>query len=315
MRKNIISSLLVLGMVTSCGTSPKQPLSVTCQAFEGDYVTSEYNQRAEGYDWTVVSITSLSDTVANISVKSRTDIKKPTCSFEGTGHITPSGDTLVSTFDNNEIYFVLTGDTLSVSSDSPNLLYYFCSGGASLGGQYIKLHEPLDDTMLKKNFNGQKLSYPGSKISYTIHIADDNLLIVPNGLTVVNDTLKHDLTGYTIANIETGDLNGDTFPELFIYLVSDGSGSYGKLIGYSPNNGKSLSQVYLPEIAENTVYGKGYMGHDEMAIVESSFCQRFPVYAEKDSNARPSGKIRQIQYKMMNGEAGRSLKIDKVIEY
>lgn len=51
---------------------------------------------------------------------------------------------------------------------------------------------------------------------------------------------------------------------------------YGKLIGYSVNDGKSVSQVHLPEISGNKEVDIGYMGHDEMAIVENSFCQRFP---------------------------------------
>lgn len=47
---------------------------------------------------------------------------------------------------------------------------------------------------------------------------------------------------------------------------------YGKLIGYSVNDGKSVSQVHLPEISGNKEVDIGYMGHDEMAIVENSFC-------------------------------------------
>ena len=143
----------------------------------------------------------------------------------------------------------------------------------------------------------------------------DILIIQPSGLSVYNETKYHDITGYTIVNAEIGDLNVDSYPEVFIYLTSDGSGSYGKLIGYSVNNGKSVSQVYLPEISENNEVNKGYMGHDETAIVENTFCQRFPVYKEGDSNANPTGGTRQIQYKLVDGESGRILKIDKVVEF
>lgn len=57
------------------------------------------------------------------------------------------------------------------------------------------------------------------------------------------------------------------------------------------------------------------MGHDEMAIVESTFCQRFPIYKEGDSNAQPTGGMRQIQYKLVDGEAGRMLAVEKVVEF
>ena len=73
---------------------------------------------------------------------------------------------------------------------------------------------------------------------------------------------------------------------------------YGKLIGYSVNDGKSVSQVHLPEISGNKEVDIGYMGHDEMAIVENSFCQRFPIYKDGDSNANPTGGMRLIQYKL-----------------
>ena len=150
----------------------------------------------------------------------------------------------------------------------------------------------------EESFN-KELTYPGSKISFMVSTKGDSLIIQPSGLSVSNETLYHDITGYTIVNAEIGDLNVDSYPEVFIYLTSDGSGSYGKLIGYSENN----------EV------NKGYMGHDEMAIVENTFCQRFPVYKEGDSNANPTGGTRQIQYKLVDGESGRILKIDKVVEF
>ena len=182
------------------------------------------------------------------------------------------------------------------------------------------------DTIAKEDMNitkqevseegfSKELTYPGSKISFMVSTKGDSLIIQPSGLSVSNETLYHDITGYTIVNAEIGDLNVDSYPEVFIYLTSDGSGSYGKLIGYSVNNGKSVSQVYLPEISENNEVNKGYMGHDEMAIVENTFCQRFPVYKEGDSNANPTGGTRQIQYKLVDGESGRILKIDKVVEF
>ena len=71
----------------------------------------------------------------------------------------------------------------------------------------------------------------------------------------------------------------------------------------------------MPEFSENNEVNKGYMGQDEMAIVENTFCQRFPVYKEGDSNANPTGGTRQIQYKLVDGESGRILKIDKVVEF
>ena len=172
----------------------------------------------------------------------------------------------------------------------------------------------LKQEVCEERFN-KELTYPGSNISFNVSVKGDSLMIQPSGLSVSNETLGHDITGYAVVNAEIGDLNIDSYPELFVYLTSDGSGSYGKFIGYSVNNGKSVSQVYLPEVSENNEINKGYMGHDEMAIVESTFCQRFPIYNDGDSKAKPTGGIRQIQYKLVDGESGRILKIDKVVEF
>lgn len=174
--------------------------------------------------------------------------------------------------------------------------------------------EGIDSVKQEISFNTE-LTYPESNISFKVNTKGDSLIIQPSGLSISNETLYHDITGYTVVNAEIGDLNIDSYPELFVYLTSDGSGSYGKLIGYSVNNGKSVSQVYLPDISENDEVSKGYMGHDEMAIVENTFCQRFPIYKEGDSNANPTGGIRQIQYKLVDGESSRILKIDKVINF
>lgn len=302
----------LLAFFTACHEGKKEN---AMPSFDGDYVTEAYYERAEGYDWTVVSIRATSDKEFEVSVRSRADLKKPTCTFSGIARLTNSGDSLVAVYDEDEIYFTRSADTLFITGENQQILHYFCSGGASLNDRYIRLREALDETQLKESFDGRIFTYPGSEITYSIAVEDHRLVVSTEGLTAVNDTLAHDITGYTITNIEIGDLNGDTYPELLVYLTSDGSGSYGKLIGYSPNNGKSVSQIYLPEMEKDKDYAQGYMGHDEMAIVETTLCRRFPIYGEKDTNASPSGKMRQIQYKLVDGENGRVFKIDQVLEF
>ena len=53
------------------------------------------------------------------------------------------------------------------------------------------------------------------------------------------------------------------------------------------------------------------MGHDEFAVIENSFARRFPVYNEGDANCCPKGGIRQLQYKLVPGEATWQLKLVK----
>lgn len=128
---------------------------------------------------------------------------------------------------------------------------------------------------------------------------------------------KHDIKGYHVTGAEIGDLNGDNYPEIFVYLKADEMGNQMKLIGYSSNNGKSMSQVYLPqpdEVADAAAY-QGFRGFDEMSIVENNFCRRFPVIENKDGALYMNGMMRQIQYKLVDGEACRRLEIDRYYEY
>ena len=142
----------------------------------------------------------------------------------------------------------------------------------------------------------------------------NTLKITPSGLSIVNDVITREIDG-TVTNAEVADINADGSPEIYVWVSAAGSGSYATPIGYSANNKKSLSEIYFPPIGDDAVNSKGYMGHDEYAVVEGVIVQRFPLYGEGDANAKPSGKTRQLQYKLTQGEAGWIMKLDKALEY
>ena len=142
----------------------------------------------------------------------------------------------------------------------------------------------------------------------------NQLSIVPAGLEVDNTAITQDVDG-TVVGAEVADLDANGSPELYVYVRSAGSGSYGSLAAYGANKRKSLSGIYLPPVAENAAIAKGYMGHDEFAVVENRLVQRFPIYLDGDTNARPTGGTRQVQYKLVAGEAGWTLVVDRVVEY
>jgi len=119
----------------------------------------------------------------------------------------------------------------------------------------------------------------------------------------------------SISNVEIGDLNADGYPEIYVYINSVGSGSYGSLVAYASNRNKSLSEIYLPSLENNPEVSTGYMGHDEFTVGEGALLRRFPIYRDGDTNAKPTGGIRQIQYKLVAGEAGWILRQDRVLDY
>jgi hypothetical protein len=142
----------------------------------------------------------------------------------------------------------------------------------------------------------------------------NRLEIVPSGLAIRNATVAREIDG-VVTGAEVADLNVDGSPEIYVYVTSAGSGSYGSLVAYAANDRKSLSEIYMPPVADDRKLATGYMGHDEFAVVENTFVRRFPLYGAGDTNARPTGKTRQLQYKLRQGEAGWLLRLDRVVEY
>jgi len=140
------------------------------------------------------------------------------------------------------------------------------------------------------------------------------LHVAPSGLAIDNTTIRQEIDG-TVSGAEMADLNADGYPELYVYVTSAGSGSYGSLIAYGSNRNKSLSAIYFPSVSENQKSAKGYMGHDQFAVGEGALLHRFPIYREGDNNANPTGGMRQIQYKLTQGEAGWILNVDRILEY
>ena len=138
------------------------------------------------------------------------------------------------------------------------------------------------------------------------------LIIQPSGLSADNReiTLETD----PLVDAQVMDLNGDGYPELLLFTQSAGSGSYGKVIAYSVNNGKSVSSVTFPLTSDNKKISKGYMGHDKFTIENNQLVQRFPIYEGGDSNSKPSGKVRVIIYRLKDGEALRIFEVDNVKE-
>ncbi|RKF02938.1 hypothetical protein C8N26_2585 [Tenacibaculum lutimaris] len=284
----------------------------------GNYVSSEYEKRSEGYDWVSVAIKPAINNQLKIVVRSRADKKKPTCTFDAlakkandsTYKADINGKTVVFSFKNKQISIA------TANKEDSGLLNFYCSGGGSLAGSYHKIEGDLDQTQIDKTIFKKHLILQGIgfNISTKKNEVDTELTVAPYGLEIDNSTITQTIDG-SVVGAEIEDLNSDGFPEVVIYTQSDGSGSYGNVIGYSVNNGKSVSQIYFPPITENKKLSEGYMGHDEFIIVETTLSQRFPIYTKEDSNANPTGGIRQINYKLVDGEASRKFEIKNSTDF
>lgn len=153
MNKSFLTLLCVVLLAGCKGTQKVEPTEkFSARPFSGSYVSDGYEQRAQGYDWVGVSVGVLNDSTATIAVRSRGDRKKPTCRFDGQA-VVLGKDTLKCTYDGKDILFVRTDSTLTISTAAEadsGLLYYFCSGGATMGGTYKKIVGDLDSSQVDK---------------------------------------------------------------------------------------------------------------------------------------------------------------------
>ena len=282
------------------------------------YVSDGYFQRNQGYDWVAVILNSFDKEKIKVQVRSRADRKKPTCTFDATA-FKLNDSVYYTSVEGKEVLFEIHTNSLEIKTkniEDDAVLMFYCSGGASIAGKYKKIVGELDKLQMDKTLFAKILQLQGIgfNISSIREEGKNMLTVTPFGLEIINRPETLEIDG-RVVDAEIEDLNSDGSPEVLVYTQSDGSGSYGNVYGYSVNNKKSMSQIYFPPIAKNKDISNGYMGHDEFAIVETSLVRRFPIYKENDTNANPSGGMRQIQYKLHDGEAMRKFVVNKVTEF
>lgn len=285
---------------------------------EGNYVTSEYSKRNEGYDWMAVTVSKLTDSAIHVKIRSRVDQKKPSCTFDANAKLL-SNNQYKTIQDGKGIVFTFTKSSIEISSDQDstnNMLMYYCSGGGTIGGTYLKLEEPLEDSQLDKRVFVKFLSMNNTffEVSTTGEGSIQQLKITPFGLKIDNKEINMEIDGF-VTDAGIADLNADGFPEILVFTSSAGSGGYGNVIGYTVHNGKTLSNIYFPSISDNKEGSKGYMGHDEFAIVENSLVQRFKTYNQNDINSTPTGTMRQLQYKLIKDKDGYKFEMYRMTEF
>jgi hypothetical protein len=112
--------------------------------------------------------------------------------------------------------------------------------------------------------------------------------------------IKVDTDGQ-VTGMEVEDLNSDGRPELLVYVTSAGSGSYGSVLAWTVSPAHTLLPIHMPELSGT--WAKGYVDHDSFMIGETTLVRKFPIYRPGDSNAKPTGGIRNVYYKLVRGEA------------
>lgn len=134
----------------------------------------------------------------------------------------------------------------------------------------------------------------------------NTVTIIPEGLAKDNSPITLDIQG-SVYEAEVDDLNNDSFTDIAVYTRTASKDSVGAALIFASNNGKSISQVYVPDIKEDPQNSIGWNGHDTFALAEGLFVHNFPIYED----GMPTGKTRQLQYNVVDGEASRQIKLKR----
>ena len=154
--------------------------------------------------------------------------------------------------------------------------------------------KPFDQTLAMKGI--------GFRVVSANTASGNRVVITPSGLSGGNAPVSRELDGL-VTGAEVADLDGDGLPEVYVFVRSVGSGSYGSLAAFGVRR-QSLAEVYLLPISEDVDASRGYMGHDTFAIRGKRLVRQFPLYRPGDRNAQPTGGSRQIHYGLAPTDTG-----------
>ena len=110
--------------------------------------------------------------------------------------------------------------------------------------------------------------------------------------------IPSDLLDGQLVSASTCDLDEDGNLELALVARACGSGAYLQVLLLERENEQwvQCNAGSLP-----AVMTAGYMGHGEVTFSQKGIQHRYPIYKDGDSNVRPSGGERSVEYHLKHG--------------
>ena len=310
----ILTVVIIMMTIISCNeernkTETIQSKSQPTADITGNYVSDSYDKRSEGYDWVAVTISKINENEIFLSVRSRADNKKPTCTFDSKAYKIDDS-TYYTSAEGKRVIIRFTSKAVEIAAEKPEdetALYFFCSGGATVAGTYKKIGEPLDSAQIDKTSFSKilRLQDMGFNVTSMPKGAKQEIEIYPFGLESVKQ-----LADGRVFDAEIEDLDADGFPEVVVYTQS-GENNFGDVIVCSAVSKNAAIQCYFPPVSKNSKINSGYNGFDSFTLAERYLVQRFPIY----NAGTKTGKIRQISYTLEKGENTKVFKVKDVIEF
>lgn len=151
-----ISTIALAFALSACTNNKAEQAQTTAlkssDAVIGNYTSSDYEKRKEGYDWVGVMVTKNNDSTVHISIRSRADLKKPTCTFDADAKRL-NDSVYTANVMGKAILFNFNPSQMSIGTahkEDEGTLNYYCSGGGSLAGIFNKVKAPLDSLQIDK---------------------------------------------------------------------------------------------------------------------------------------------------------------------
>jgi len=170
-------------------------------------------------------------------------------------------------------------------------------------GTVIKVYEPQPES-----FTGNVLK-TRSAVSVMQPGQDDRIFGTMWAVSTVEtdrDNRQVNIVSTKVPNLkfasQVDDLNNDGFPDVVMYAKSSAPNEKGYLYAISSEENRSFRPIAFPDITDDAKLSKGYRGHDEFSLLETTLMRKFPIYSDTDStNQGPIGK-RVVQYRLVNKE-------------
>lgn len=155
----------------------------------------------------------------------------------------------------------------------------------------------------------KKVDYDEISFTVTSPAKDqgNQFTIASKGLSEVNDAITIDINGKVI-DVLCDDIDGDNSPEAAVIIEGEDHKRIAHV--FSSYSRKSFGMVNFQDITDAKQLS-GYRGGDEFQFVENSFIRRIPLHADNQK----TGKFRQFQFKMENGEAMKQLKLQRTTDF
>lgn len=119
-----------------------------------------------------------------------------------------------------------------------------------------------------------------------------------------------------ILRAEVDDVNRDNYPDLMLYIYNGDTLNKGNVICISSEANNNVIPIGFPDIVDDPKLRDGYRGFDEFRLMEGVLTRRFPLFTPDSLGAQPTGKMRQVMYRVVPGEkSGLKFQVMRMYDY